>query len=61
MPPEARLGGFSHHHTIEELRAYGRLSAEEKMRWLHDAWKFTSDFLPKDRLEAYRKLRKGEL
>ena len=52
--------GFEHHHSDEELRAYARLTAEQKMRWLHDAWRFTADFLPASRREAWMKMRKGE-
>ena len=53
--------GFSHHHTDEELRAYAALTPEQKLRWLHDAWRLTADFLPADRLEAWRRMRAGEI
>jgi hypothetical protein len=51
--------GFSHHHTDEELRAYRKLTAEQKLRWLHDAWRFTADFLPASRREAWMRMRNG--
>lgn len=53
--------GFAHHHTDEALRAYAALSAEQKLRWLHDAWQLTTDFLPADRKEAWQKMRAGEI
>jgi hypothetical protein len=58
---EAPRRGFSHHHTDEELAAYRKLTAEQKLRWLYEAWRFTADFLPPGRREAWRKLRAGEL
>lgn len=61
MRPELAIRGFAHHHSDEELRAYRRLSPEQKLRWLHDAWRLTADFLPPERRELYRKLRAGEL
>jgi hypothetical protein len=53
--------GFSHHHTDEELRAYLALTAEQKLRWLHDAWRFTADFLPAERREVWQRMRAGEI
>jgi hypothetical protein len=55
------LRGFAHHHTDEELRAYAALTPEQKLRWLHEAWRFTVDFLPADRREAWMKMRRGEI
>jgi hypothetical protein len=53
--------GFAHHHTDDELRAYAALSPEQKLRWLHDAWRLTADFLPLDRREAWKRMRAGEI
>lgn len=53
--------GFAHHHALEELMAYRKLTPEQKLRWLHEAWRLTVDFLPPDRRERWRKLRAGEL
>lgn len=53
--------GFAHSHTDEELRVYAALTPEQKLRWLHDAWRLTADFLPPDRREAWRRMRAGEL
>ncbi len=61
MATEKPTRGFAHHHTDEELRAYRALSAEQKLRWLHDAWRLTADLLPPERREAWRRLRAGEL
>ena len=58
---DAQRRGFAHHHSDAELAAYRKLSAEEKLRWLYDAWRFTLDFLPPERREAWRRLRAGEL
>jgi hypothetical protein len=53
--------GFAHHHTDEALLAYAALTADQKLRWLHDAWRFTADFLPLDRREAWSRMRAGEI
>jgi hypothetical protein len=53
--------GFAHHHSDEELAAYRRLSAEQKLRWLHEAWLLTADFLSPAKRDGWQKLRKGEL
>lgn len=53
--------GFAHHHTAEELEAYRRLSPEQKLRWLYEAWRFTVDFLPPERRETWQRMRAGEL
>jgi len=53
--------GFSHHHTDDELRAYMALTPEQKLRWLHDAWRFTADFLPAERREIWQRMRAGEI
>lgn len=55
-----RAEGFSHHHTIEELRAYRKLTAEQKLAWLHAAWRLTVDFLPAKKLAVYQRLRRGK-
>ncbi len=53
--------GFSHHHSDDELRAYLALSPEQKLRWLHDAWRLTSDFLTPERREIWQRMRAGEV
>ena len=45
----------------QALRAYGRLTAEQKLAWLEDAWRLTVDFLPKDRVETYQRFRRAEI
>jgi hypothetical protein len=55
------LAGFHHHHTDAELRAYRRLTAEQKLAWLEDAWRLTVDFLPKDRINTYLRFRRAEI
>ena len=58
---ETPLAGFHHHHSDAELRAYRRLTAEQKLAWLEDAWRLTVDFLPKDRLKTYMRFRRAEI
>lgn len=53
------LGGFAHHHDDDALRVYRRLSPEEKLRWLHAAWRFTVDFLPPAKRRVWQELRSG--
>ena len=53
--------GRKQERVDEKLRAYARLSAEEKLRWLQAAWQLTVDFLPESRREAWMRMRKGEL
>lgn len=53
--------GFAHHHTDEQLRAYRKLSAEQKLRWLHEAWRFTVDFVPERKRRVMQKIRSGEI
>lgn len=60
MAAERPIRGFAHHHTDEALRAYLDLTPEQKLRWLHDAWRFTADFLPAERREAWARIRAGE-
>jgi hypothetical protein len=61
VDPDRPARGFSHHHTDEQLSAYRKLTAEQKLRWLHDAWRLTIDFLPRERREAWRRMRAGEI
>jgi len=44
----------------QALRAYRRLTAEQKLAWLEDAWRLTVDFLPKHRLATYQRFRRAE-
>ena len=53
--------GFRHHHPDDELRRYRALSPEQKLAWLHAAWKLTADFLPEKTRRAYEKMRAGEV
>lgn len=53
--------GFRHVHSDEALRAYRARSPEEKLIWLHAAWRLTVDFLPPERREAWLKMRRGDI
>lgn len=44
------------HHSDEQLLAYAALSAEQKLRWLHEMWVFTKDFAPPEALEVRARL-----
>ena len=61
MRPEPGTRGYAHHHTDEELASYRKLTPEQKLRWLHDAWRLTVDLLPRERREAWMRMRAGEL
>jgi hypothetical protein len=52
------MPGLFYHSVLSALS--GALSAEQKLRWLHQAWVLTRDFLPRDRRDAWQKLRAGE-
>lgn len=58
MSDDAPLG-FAHNHSVEELRAYRGLTAEQKLAWLHSAWRMTVDFLPAAKLQIYQGMRQG--
>jgi hypothetical protein len=58
---QTRPRGFAHHHTDEQLAAYRKLTPEQKLRWLHDAWHLTRDALPPDRREAWQRMRAGAI
>jgi hypothetical protein len=61
MERESPIRGYAHRHTDEELAAYRRLTPEQKLRWLHDAWRLTADFLPRERRDAWQRMRAGEI
>lgn len=61
MTNERKRRGFRHHHSDAQLRAYRRLSAEQKLAWLEAAWRMTVDFLPESRRAIYDRFRKGEI
>lgn len=54
-------GGFRHVHTIEALRAYRALPAEQKLEWLHAMWQFNVDFLSPRARELHERFRRGEI
>jgi hypothetical protein len=55
------IRGFAHHHTDGELRAYLRLTPDQKLAWLEAARKLTADFLPAHRRGIWERLRRGEI
>jgi hypothetical protein len=53
--------GFRHHHTDEELRAYRRLSPDQKLSWLEAARRLTADFLPTEKRQVWERMRRGQI
>ena len=53
--------GYRHFHDDDALRRYRALSPEQKLRWLYSAWRLTRDFLPKEKLAGWQKMRRGEI
>jgi hypothetical protein len=53
--------GFWHFHDDDVLRRYRALTPEQKLSWLHAAWRINVDFLPERSRRAHEKLRRGEL
>ncbi len=40
----------------ESLRQFRNVSAEAKLNWLEDAARFVRDFVPKEKLEKWKKI-----
>jgi hypothetical protein len=47
------------HHTDEQLLQYLATTPEQKLRWLHDMWRFTADFMPPEARSALARRRAG--
>jgi len=53
--PTRRAG--RRHHTDAQLLQYLATTPEQKLRWLHDMWRFTGDFMPEEARRARERLR----
>ena len=58
---QRKNGGFSYSVTKEQIDAYLRLPAEERLRWLEEGREFILRILPEDKLEIMGKFRRGEM
>ncbi len=48
---------FSSHHSPETVKQFRDASAEDKLNWLEEANRFVNDFVPREKLERWRKIR----
>jgi hypothetical protein len=56
-----RKRGFSHIYSIEQLRAFRDVPAEDKLRWLEGMRRFLERSLTPEKLEIMRRFRRGDL
>lgn len=61
MSEPTRRRGYSHAYTIEQLRAFRDVPAEDKLRWLESMRRFLERSLTPERLEIMQRFRRGEL
>lgn len=53
--------GFEHHPTAEDIRSYRKLSAQDKLNWLEEANRFTSEALKGKTKKIWEQFRRGEI
>lgn len=53
--------GYSHAYSIEQLRAFRDVPAEQKLRWLESMRRFLERSLTPEKLETMRRFRRGEI
>jgi hypothetical protein len=53
--------GYVHAYTIEQLRAFRDVPAEDKLRWLEGMRQFLERSLTPEKVEIMRRFRRGEL
>lgn len=56
-----RRKGFSYTCTIEEIRAYSRLSAKDKLNWLEEANRFSHKAIKGKTKKIWEKFRQGKI
>ena len=61
MSDSMRRRGYSHAYTIEQLRAFRDVPAEDKLRWLEAMRRFLERSLTPERLEIMQRFRRGDL
>ncbi len=47
---------FAFHLSPEALKQFKDASAEAKLNWLEEANRFVNDFVPREKLERWRKI-----
>jgi hypothetical protein len=57
----ARRRGVRHVYTDEQLRAFGAVPAEEKLRWLESMRQLLERALTPEKLELMQRFRRGDL
>jgi hypothetical protein len=58
--PEKKQGGFRYWVSDERLRAFGRLSILDRLKWLDEARRFTLLMETPETRERRERLRRGE-
>ena len=61
MSESPKRRGYSHAYTIEQLRAFRDVPAEDKLRWLESMRRFLERSLTPERLEIMQRFRRGEI
>jgi len=61
MTAPSAHGGVRHVYTIEQLRAFRAVPAEEKLRWLESMRRLLERALTAEKLEIMQRFRRGEL
>ena len=56
-----RKRGYTHAYSIEQLRAFRDISAEDKLRWLESMRRFLERSLTPEKLEIMQRFRRGDL
>lgn len=57
---EKKRGGFRYYVSDEQLFAFRRLSAEERLRWLDEMREFSIQVAPERAKAWWRRFRSGE-
>lgn len=61
MADPDRTRGVTHAYTIEQLRSFRAVPAEDKLRWLEAMRSFLERSLTPEKLEIMERFRRGEL
>ncbi len=56
-----RKRGFSHAYSMEQLRAFRDVPAEDKLRWLEGMRRFLERSLTPEKLQIMQRFRRGDL
>ncbi|MEJ7599859.1 MAG: hypothetical protein WKG01_18280 [Kofleriaceae bacterium] len=61
MADATRKRGYSHAYSIEQLRAFRDVPAEDKLRWLEGMRRFLERSLTPEKIEIMHRFRRGDL